>query len=489
MLVRHTILYLPAQVLAPAIQLATILVWAHILPPDAVALATMTVAVQEITFSLFYAWWSHFMLRMRSRFDATSDLGALLSTEPLAVALAATLQLLVVPLGLALYFSEVAGGWQVAVMTAYVLTRSLNVYVAERARATARIGLYTLVQIGGPGLGLVIGVLVVLSGTPTSAAVLGGLAIAQTFLLASAWLLRSPAPAKAPARPKILREAAAFGLPVATALLMSSVSVNAPRFIVDQTAGLTAAGIFAVAYGLGLRCASVASMLVTAGAYPLVVRRMETEGVEVAYAQHRTNVLLLAAVVLPAALGLIAVSRSLVLIVLPGEFQSAAAVVLPLAAFAGALQNFRAHTTDQVFYLRARTRLAARVALIELVLSVGLSWAGAVALGLPGAVAGLALAAAAGLATSGTLARRRLDFRFPFVGAVPIATAAAVMALLVWLMPVTANPLVLAGEVVVGALIYAAMLGLFFPRLVREQLAALRAWVARDPVALGDELR
>ncbi len=44
MLIRQTLLYLPAQLLAPLIQFATILTWAHILTPEAVGITTLMIA-------------------------------------------------------------------------------------------------------------------------------------------------------------------------------------------------------------------------------------------------------------------------------------------------------------------------------------------------------------------------------------------------------------------------------------------------------------
>lgn len=63
MLIRHTLLYLPAQVLAPGLALVTVLAWAHLLPAREIGIATLVVALQEISYTLFYLWWSHFALR------------------------------------------------------------------------------------------------------------------------------------------------------------------------------------------------------------------------------------------------------------------------------------------------------------------------------------------------------------------------------------------------------------------------------------------
>lgn len=53
MLLRQTFRYLPAQVMSPLIQMATILVWAHLLPAGEVGVLTLVVAIQEISFGFF----------------------------------------------------------------------------------------------------------------------------------------------------------------------------------------------------------------------------------------------------------------------------------------------------------------------------------------------------------------------------------------------------------------------------------------------------
>lgn len=475
MFVRQTLLYLPAQVLAPAIAFATIVIWAHLLPPEAVGVATLVVAFQDISFSLFYMWWSHFVLRHLSRFRAGAEQAAFLRTEPVAIACSALLQLLVTLPLLWLYFRDGLDAALLAIIPAYLLTRSLNLYFAERARADVRIGLYTIMQVGTPGLGLGAGLLLVQLFGPLPGAVLGGFAIAQGLSLIIALADSDIARARVRPSPILLRQALAFGVPVMAASLLSVIALNAPRFIVDQTLGLAAAGLFAVGYGMGLRASSFAVMLVTAGAYPLVVRTLEAEGLPAAYRQLRVNILMVVCVVLPAALGLIAVNASLVRVLIPADFQSTALLVLPLSALGGMLRYLRSHTTDQVFLLRSRPLYSTVIAAIDLILAIGLSLAGVLAYGLAGAVLGPLAAAFVTLLASVIIAHARFDFRFPFADFTRIAIGALVMAGLVSLLPKTGELTILAAEIAIGVLLYAGMLGLLFPRISGSRLKAVWA--------------
>lgn len=469
MLLRHTLLYLPAQIGAPVIQFVTLLLWAHLLQPADVGVATLVVAIQEITFAAIYMWWSHFALRHLAKFRSEGA-QAYLSTEPLALILNVVVQTAVVAGILSVYFHGRMSPVLFGVILGYIATRSLNQYLAERARADAQIALYTLMQVGAPLLGLGLGLAAVRFMAADAASILGAFVVSQGLCVLAALFLSDVG--RAAPRPDltVLKKALAFGLPVMTSQLLAVVALNAPRFIVDSTMGLTAAGLFAVSYGLGLRASSFAVMLVTAGAYPLVVKMFETKGLEAAYAQLRTNILLVAFVVVPSALGLIAINPSVVRILVPATFQDSALLVLPLATVSGMLRYLRSHTTDQVFLLRSKPIYGSMISFVDLLLAVGLSFAGVKWFGLPGAVVGPLAAAALTLTISFYFARARFAFRFPVSGFFRVIVAGGAMMLVASLLPKTSNPFVLAGEVAVAAVVYLAVSALLFMNIAKQYL-------------------
>jgi len=472
MLLRQTLMYLPAQIGAPLLQFLMLLLWAHLLPPSEVGVATLVVAIQEITFALIYMWWSHFSLRHLSRFRR-EGIDDYLRTEPLALGLNVLAQVATVSLILTVYFHGRIDGRLFAIILAYVCTRSLNLYLSERARADVKVGLYTLMVVGAPLMGLLLGFAAVKLYGATASSILGAFVVSQSLCLIVA-LFNSDVGRR---RPKldlgVLKSALAFGVPVMTSALLATIALNAPRFIVDATLGLSATGTFAVSYGLGLRASSFAVMLVTAGAYPLVVKMMEQQGLEAAYKQLRSNILLVAFVVTPSALGLIAVNASVVKLLIPAAYQSAALVVLPLAAVGGMLRYLRSHTTDQVFLLRSKPIYGSMISFADLVLVGAASFIGVKTFGLPGAVIGPLLAAVFTLSISLYFARHRFDFRFPAGGFLRIAVAGLVMMVLTYLLPKTANPFLLVAEIAFGGVVYLGMAALLFPDLARAQFKTL----------------
>ncbi|MFZ2994713.1 lipopolysaccharide biosynthesis protein [Sphingobium sp.] len=484
MLIRHTLLYLPAQVLAPAIALVTILVWAYLLPTSDVGMATLVVAAQEISYTIFYLWWSHFALRHLPRFRR-EGVHHFLQTETPAIALAVLVQIAVFA-PLAFFYFPGIGVGTVLSITIYVVTRSLLRYFAERARSDTCIGLYTLIQVGGPAIGLALNFLLVPIYGAHASVVLAGFSIGQAIVVLIG-IIKSDFGREA-IRPRraILREATSFGGPIALANSQAMIALNAPRFIVDWTLGLAAAGQFAVSYGLGMRAASFATMLVTAGAFPLVVKRMETEGLAAAYAQLRQNILLVATVLLPVGFGLFALTHSTVDTILPPQFRETAYWVLPLATIGGMLRSMRFDTTDQVFQIRSRTLFISFLGACDLVICCILAWVGAMQFGATGAVLGPLFAAIVSFIASQLLARLVLDFSFPTGDVLRVTLAAAVMAGFVSLVPNTHKLPILIGIVIGGAIIYIVALAAFLPAGYRQQVFRMMGKFRRSSKPVGD---
>ena len=63
MLLRQTLLYLPAPVLAPASQVIAALVWTHWLAPGPYGLLTFLLASQDLVFLTCVSWWTHYAMR------------------------------------------------------------------------------------------------------------------------------------------------------------------------------------------------------------------------------------------------------------------------------------------------------------------------------------------------------------------------------------------------------------------------------------------
>ena len=478
MLVRHTFLYLPAQVVAPLVQFVSIIVWAHRLSAADLGVVTLIIAIQELTFVVFFMWWSHFALRYIAGFRDDAGRRRLIGGESAALLISAALQTVAAIPVLLVVLPGALDAATLIVASLFMVTRSLNAYMAERARAEARIGLYTVMQIAGPLLGLLIGVALTEAGFRSLTGVFLGLVVAQAFALFAMVPMSDVGRHCDVASGPLLRRAAAFGVPAMTASMLALLAVNAPRFIVEHWGGLTALGEFSVGYGLGLRASSFAVMLVTVGAYPLAARAMEREGIAAAYAQLSRNMTLVALVVAPVAFGLLAVNRSVVDLVVPPAFREAASVVLPFATIGGLLRYLRAHTTDQAFLVRSRPGIITIIGIVDLVGAALSSVVGLRLDGVAGAAAGPMVSGVVMIAVSLVAARLVLDFPIPTRSFIVIGGAAAIMAAIVAAAPVGDGVFGLATRIALGAMIYASAIIAALP-LGRERMFAAAQRLAR----------
>ena len=474
MMIRHSLLYLPAQIIGPLMQLVAMVVWTHLVSDHTLGIITLVIATHELLQIGFLAWWSQFALRFFGRFQATEDAGRFYRTENAVLSVSVVAQGAIV---IAILLGVVAPGadWPlIAATVAYVVTRTLSLYISERARVSGQIGIYSVQQIVGPAAGFAAGwILIVLYG-PSPEWVLVGYAAAQLVAvvvvlpgLAFSTRIRSPDRGT-------LRAALHYGVPLIIGGALSWLGLNAPRFIINEVMSVAAAGLFAVGYGLGQRAAAVAAMLVTAAAYPIAVRTMEEKGSTAAMRQLGDNGALLLAVLVPSVVGVFILRDDIALLLIAEPFRAMTLAILPLSVLAGGIRSARAHFCDQVFLLHNRTYLQTIVTAVDAVAAVTLGIAGTLLWGLLGAAVASVVAAAIAAVVSFTIGLIRFDLQVPWAHTVRIALASAAMGATLMLLPTAHSIALLIGYVGLGAVVFMASLALLSVRWLMRLRASRR---------------
>jgi len=478
MLVRQTLLYLPAQVLGPLFQFISILAWTHVLSPGEVGVFALVAATQELAHVATTLWFTLYTLRYYDPNGPEAARRTYLDTELLALicaSVATVLILFLLPLATDVVFS--AG--LAAAASAYCVTRGLVAHLADRARTEHDTLTYSVLQISWPVLGLLAGLALVVWGRPDATHVLWGYALAQLLSLAVA-LARLDF-GRNPFRYEsgILAQGLRYGLPLLVGGIMIWLANNGLRFIVEMTSSAAAVGLVTVGWGLGLRVSAFAAMLVTAAASPLAMKKAREEGMAAGQAQLERNGVLLLAILAPAAAGLAMIGAPFVTLLVAEEFRAVTIDVLPYAILAGAIRNVRIHFAEQVFLLHERTA----VPLWNDAVDAGLSLAGVAAGlwlgGLPGAVAGAAIGAIISLGVTLAVGWTAYRFAFPPDALWRIGLATAGMVAAVALLPVEPTPLSLAVAVAAGALTYGGVLAAVYPGLAAKLVAVARIDRAR----------
>ncbi len=474
MLLRNTLLYLPAQILAPLLQFLAILLWAWWLTPRDMGIFTIVAATQELGYLLFLSWFSAYALRFYDAGRPEGEEASYHAAENIIIFLAALLNAFLAFVIVARVLDMSPDADTVLAAGAFMATRSINIHLAERARAAHHIGAYTLLQVSGPALGLLAGFL--LRPVMPLNATIAFWAYAAAHALAI--VMAAPLVGMRPASPRlagpILRKALAYGLPLLVAGGFSWVALNAVRYIAEGFEGAAAAGLIAVGLGIGLRGTTFAAMFVTAAAFPLAVRAWREEGAQAGMEQIARGGALLIAALAPATVGLCAITPDVSGLLVADSYREITQAVLPWAILAGAARNLRSHFPDQVFLLAEKSRTVTVIDGADAIATVAGAMAGYLADGLPGAVAGAAIGAVLAAVASFALAARMPHFTFPWADTVRALLASTVMLAVLLLFGQAESTTMLVLRITCGALVYGLVLAALHPAETLSFVLGLR---------------
>jgi O-antigen/teichoic acid export membrane protein len=468
MLLRNTLLYLPAQIVGPLAQLVAMIVWTHVVDEPTLGVITLITATHELLQIAFLAWWSQYALRFLDRYHDDGQVARFHRTENAVLIASSIIQSLVVLVMLFTIIAPDADTRLVVATVAYVITRTLNLYIGDRARVRHQIGVYTIQVTVGPALGFAIGLILIQFVDHSAAWPLAGYAIAQ--LAAALIVLPRLACGRGlwPLDRDIISHALHYGTPLIISGALSWIGLNASRFVVNQMLGVAAAGLFAVGYGLGQRAATFAAMLVTAAAFPLAVKSMERHGGKVAMRQLANNSALLIAILAPCVTGVFMLRVEIVHLLIAPSFQAVTLAILPLSVLAGSIRSLRAHFVDQTFLLHNRTGLLAVVAAIDAGVTVLLSFVFVHYWELTGAAGATVVAALVAAIASFAIAFSRFGLTLPLEHIVPLVAATAIMAVLLKMLPEASSIFALTTHIVLGGTTYVvALSALYLPSLLK----------------------
>lgn len=473
MLLRHTLLYLPAQVIGPLFQLLAMIIWTHVVNDHTLGVITLVTASHELLQIGFLSWWSQYALRFLGRHESAGEEQRFHATESFVILSSIVLQSLAI-VGIVLFvIAPDASPFLLAASVGYVISRTLNLYIGERARARHQIGIYSIQQIVGPSAGLLVGLLLIHLFGPMPEWPLTGYFAMQLLAAVIVLPFLGYSGRLWPVDRDILRHALQYGIPIIIGGGLGWVGLNASRFIINDMLGVAAAGLFAVGYGLGQRAAAVAAMLVTAAAFPLAVKHMEQGGSKAAMSQLVDNSALLFAILVPSIAGIYSLRAEIVHLLIAEPFQTATLAILPLAALAGSIRNLRAHFGDQVFLLHNRTRLIVVVSSIDAVVTIVLSIIFIQRWGLIGAAAATVVSALAAATVSFAIGFSKFGLTLPVSHLLRSGAATILMMVVLHKLPEARNLAGLGLHIAIGAGVYAAALVLFYARTL------FHLWVAR----------
>jgi O-antigen/teichoic acid export membrane protein len=179
MLLRHTLLYMPAQIVGPLFQLIAMIVWTHVVDEHTLGVITLVTATHELLQIAFLTWWSQYALRFFGRYQDSGEALRFYRTENAVLLASVIFQSIIVIAILLLVIAPDANAGLLFATSGYVVTRTLNLYIGERARVRHQIGVYSIQQIVGPSAGFVVGLILIKLIGQSAEWPLAGYALAQ----------------------------------------------------------------------------------------------------------------------------------------------------------------------------------------------------------------------------------------------------------------------------------------------------------------------
>ncbi|BCP51877.1 hypothetical protein K32_04940 [Kaistia sp. 32K] len=456
MLIRQTIRYLPAQLLSPAFQLLSMVVWTYFLPPAEMGSYMLITATQEFAYLIALSWFSVYALRFMPFERGRAERSAFLHTEAAIIWISIPISLIAAVATIRI-IDVTHLTWQtVSIIAFFFATRGINTHYSERARAQSNILAYTMLQILGPILGFGLGLALLIEWQPTGEALILAYGIAQMIanLVAAPMIGIAVLPRRIDT--VILKAAFAFGGPMLVLYGLGWIAENNFRYVVSHVSGAAVFGLLAVGWGLGRRCASFGAMLVAAAAFPIAARLLNEGKREEALKQLSTNAALLIGVMAPTVAGIAMISAPATDLLIAEPYREMTKAILGLSALAAAIRFLHVHVTDQIFVLEKRLRYAGIVDVVEIVAAVALTAAGLLAYGPVGAVIGTALGSLLAAIVSLYLAMAKLDFVPPMRDIAQVAAATAAMAIGLAVLPTATSVTGLVLTILFGMAVYAA---------------------------------
>ncbi|MBK6703890.1 MAG: oligosaccharide flippase family protein [Caulobacteraceae bacterium] len=147
---------------------------------------------------------------------------------------------------------------------------------------------------------------------------------------------------------------ASYGAPLALALAVDLGVQALARLVLAGEAGTAPLGAYAAAFGLA-RALDIVFMGVSAAFAPLVFAAYEEKGADAARDADRGGFVLLAAITVPASIGLALLAQPIATLMVGEALRAETAAALPWLALAGLMSGFSLYYWSEAFQLTRRT--------------------------------------------------------------------------------------------------------------------------------------
>jgi O-antigen/teichoic acid export membrane protein len=463
---KQTLLYLPANTIAPFFSILAIVVWTHFLEPADLGRYSLVVAVQEFTF-LFLLWWSTYTLRSLGEWSEAERYRRFQRTEGFVLLGVACLQVVIVTILAVTAVDRSASLGLVLASVFFAVSRSLVVYLADRARTSQRIGLFTVLQISWSVFGFGLGLSFVLIFGSSAVWPLLGTAIAQLAAAVYVMLRADVRPFALRPDAEVIRAAARFGLPLLGAALLTWIGMYGNRFIIEFFLGHAAVGQFLAGTELAERGTFFAITLAGSATLPLAIQEMRESGTAAGLRRLKTGSIAVLGLMIPAAVGITVLATPISQVLIGAAYRDVSATLLPIAAWSGVIYGTWCALPAQALILLKRTWLPMAASAATAILTIIFTILLIPRLGTVGAAYARLAALSLPFVAICYICMSRFGMLVPGRELVRMLFCAALMAAALRVIPQPATLLGLAAVIALGAVVYLSAAALLFRNEIR----------------------
>lgn len=445
----------PLQIAQAVVGFGAIAAFTRLMSADEFGRYALALSLSMTAHTLVFTWAEASAFRFRASARAEGGLGKHFATL-IAIAAVLTLGAVTVSaaaIALAGLDAETAGIIAFAVCAAVL--RFIARLARESDRAALRFTRYATLEAIYLVVGFAAGVaFLVIFDFGAAAPFAGALAAGVVVVLfdASFWIAAGKSGV---ASAQTALRYASYGAPLALALTVDLAVQSAARWLLASQAGDASLGAYAAAFGLA-RPLDVMFAGLGAALAPLVFAAYEDGGAEAARDAAHRGFSVLAALTIPACIGVAMLAGPLASVVVGQSLRDQAATALPWLALAGLFTGFSLYYFSEAFQLAKRTGERAILMLAPGALQIALTFWLSRQWGAQGAAMAATATALINMALLALFGRRHFALPTPIATLAPVFAASGVMALTLHVLQAPATPFGLALGVAAGGAAYAA---------------------------------
>ena len=427
MLFRQSFGYALAVVVPRAIALLVVIVFTRLLDTENFGLYVLIISYGEILDSVFLNWNRLGLLRF---YHQCGGKGIEALVPGVLSASAAGLILgSVAAVGLVFASETTATPEFYFLVILYFIANGLMRFGLNILRAQEQLFKYVALEILRPIIGfLVAWALVQSQGASYIWLAFGLTGVTGIFALFLCWnILRSRGLASGDWG--AFREMAEYALPLILIFFWVQVITLSDRFLLNLLLGSAAVGVYAASYAIAKPALEVLYNVVNLGAFPLLIKAFESDGVEGAQMMLRITISRLFFLVVPALTAIVILADPLSVILVGAAFRENAPAIIRLVALGAFFGGLKSFIFDQVFHLERKSLVQSYTLIPAAIMNIVLNLLLIPSYGVVGAAWATAMSYGLAAVLSGLCAQRYLKIHWPVVDLLWICIGAAVMGL------------------------------------------------------------